>query len=139
MKKNHWLILAIISMVASLPLGTSYAVAQENMDHQHMQHHQVSQQIKVGKTGEMSFAQETKIGDLLLPAGEYRFVHRVQGEDHFVHFTQVKNNRDFGEVKCQLEPLVQKADHTAVYVNTEGGARRIMRIEVAGENVAHVF
>jgi hypothetical protein len=32
-----------------------------------------------------------------------------------------------------------KASQTAVTMSTEGGTRRITRIEIAGENVAHVF
>lgn len=43
------------------------------------------------------------------------------------------------EIKCKIEPLNQKVQQTAVTISTEGGVRRVTRIEVAGENVAHVF
>ena len=120
-------------------------------DHQHMQMPQQStaqsdhqnmpmgQQLKIGKKGEVSFSQPTKVGDVLLPAGSYQFIHRVNGDDHFVQFNQTNpGGRDF-EVKCQIETLSKKASHNGITTIEEGGVRRITRIEIAGENVAHVF
>ena len=43
------------------------------------------------------------------------------------------------EIKCTVEPLSQKVKQTAVYIDNASGTRRVTRIEVAGENVAHVF
>ncbi len=146
--KNRWVVLAIAVLVSALILGAAYATAQES-PHQHMQmsaqenphqHMQMRKQLKVGKTGEITFGQETKIGDVVLPAGAYRFAHRTSGDDHFVKFTEMKGKaQDSSEIKCQIEPLPQKVSRTAVMTTDEGGVRRITRIEVAGENVAHVF
>lgn len=135
--KNRWFVLALAIVVSGLLLvGVAYATAQEN-SHQDMQ---MGQQLKVGKKGEVSISQPTKVGELLLPPGSYRFVHRTAGEDHFVRFTQTTSTkRDFGEVKCQLKPLAKKASRTAITTTDEGGVRRLIRIEVDGENVAHVF
>lgn len=44
-----------------------------------------------------------------------------------------------GEVKCRLEPMSAMASQTAVTVSTQGGVRRITRIEIQGENVANVL
>ena len=148
--KNRWFVLTLAVVVSGLILlGLTYVTAQEN-PHQHMQmgqaqekpHQpmQMSQQIKVGKTGTVSFSQPTKVGEVLLPPGSYRFVHRTGGEDHLVQFSPTTHaGHDFKEVKCQLEPLPKKASQTAITTTDEGGSRRITRIEVAGENVAHVF
>ncbi len=138
---KNCLLLAILIMVSGLLLfGVARATPQEN-PHQNMQMQDqpMTQQIKVGKTGEVKFDQETKIGDLVLAPGNYRLVHRAEGEDHFVRFTRVKDNVQLGEVKCRLEPLGKKVSLTAISIRDEGGARRIVRIEVAGENVAHIF
>lgn len=109
------------------------------------------QAIKVGKKGEISFSEPTMVGDVTLKPGDYIFQHRIEGEDHLVHFTQVTEKIPYqptsggapkahpGEVKCKLERLDKKAEITKVYLNSEGGMQRITRIEVAGENVAHVF
>ncbi len=138
--QKRWLLWSMAVIVAGiLLLGVTIASAADE------------QVIKVGKKGEVMFGQDTQVGDLTLKAGHYQMQHRVDGSDHMVHFTEFKGmhnpsapggpasaaNR--GEVKCRLEPMSAKAKQTAVTVSTEGGARRITRIEIAGENVAHVF
>ena len=149
MKKRYLVLAVAVVLSGVILLGVAYAAAQ---DHQHMQmaqqptaqqdhqNMQMGQQLKIGKKGQMSFSQPTKVGEVLLPAGSYRFMHRVAGDDHFVQFTQTSpGSRDFGEVKCQIEPLSKKASQTAITTMDEAGVQRITRIEVAGENVAHVF
>lgn len=135
--KKRWVVFVIEIILSGVALvGVAYATAQE-MSHQQMQ---MGQQLKVGKSGEMTLSQPTKIGEVLLPPGSYRFVHRVEGGDHFVKFTQTSRaGRDFGEIKCQIEPLPAKVKQTSIATIDDGGTRRITRIEVAGENVAHVF
>lgn len=104
-------------------------------------------EIKVGKTGEIDFRAETVVGELKLKSGRYQFQHRVEGSDHFVHFTELSKPRvgpgsvkaHPGEIKCGLEVLGEKADRTKVYTRREAGVERLTRVLVAGENVAHVF
>jgi hypothetical protein len=148
--KSRYLVRAVAIVVSGmLLLGVTYAAAQDHQDmqmnqpattlndHQHMQ---IGQQLKIGKKGEVTFSQPTKVGEVLLPAGSYRFLHRVSGNDHFVQFTQTNSRSgDFSEVKCRIELLPKKVSQTATYITTEDGVRRITRIEVAGENVAHIF
>jgi outer membrane protein assembly factor BamA len=44
------------------------------------------------------------------------------------------------EVSCRLEAMNNKrARHTIVFTEQEGDSRRINRIEIKGEDVAHVF
>jgi hypothetical protein len=88
-----------------------------------------------------------------LKPGRYIFQHRAQGEDHFVSFTEVTKGIPYGEqtigggapkahpgeVKCKLEPLSTKVKATTLYYDTEGGVNRLIKVEAAGENVAHVF
>jgi len=109
------------------------------------------QALKVGKTGEVDFATETKVGSLTLKPGKYQFQHRVEGSDHFVHFTQVtKVNPSSGigsgvpkahpgEVKCKVEPLSKKISRTTIYSKKENGFYRVTRLEVRGENAAHLL
>lgn len=139
--KNRWLLLSMaVMLAATVALSVTVAAAAD---------HQV---IKVGKKGEVMFSQETQVSDLTLKPGHYQMQHRVEGSDHMIHFTELKGvHRDPyhqsapmgtahpGEVKCRLEPINAKASETRVELSTEGGVRRITRIEIAGENVAHVF
>ncbi|MEW5976343.1 MAG: hypothetical protein AB1898_11130 [Acidobacteriota bacterium] len=105
--------------------------------------------VKVGKKGEIEFSSDTQLGDISLRRGRYQFQHRVEGSDHFVHFTELTKSIPYssysgpkahpGEVKCRVEPLEKKVSRTTVYSRKENGVYRLTRIEVAGENVAHVF
>ncbi len=107
--------------------------------------------MKVGKKGDIQFRSDTQVGDLTLKPGRYQIQHRVEGADHFFHFTEVTKANVYGsdrggipkahpgEAKCNLEPLEKKVSRTTVYTKQEDGSNRVTRIEVAGENVAHVF
>ena len=141
MRKNpFFLTLAVLTAV--LLLNVAFAFAAND------------QVVKVGKKGDVTFSEPTQVGDVTLPAGHYVFQHRVSGDDHFIKFVGAKEMEHSGssmtmpmqtgpttseDIKCAVEPLNQKVKQTAVTINTEGGVRRITRIEVAGENVAHVF
>lgn len=110
-----------------------------------------SNSIKVGKKGDIMLSKETKVGELTLKPGHYQIQHRVVGTDHMIHFTELKgmDNPYYqtgptgaahpGEIKCRLQPMATKASRTVVYAQDEGGIRRITKVEIKGENVAHVF
>ncbi len=140
MKMNRIWVLLVAAVVGMLILNSAPSTAAE---HEHT--------LKVGKKGDVTFAKETKVGDLTLKPGRYFFQHRVDGEEHYVHFTEVTKPLGYsqagggvpkvhpGEVKCKLEPLSKKVESTTLYYDTEGGVNRLTKVEVAGENVTHVF
>ncbi len=108
--------------------------------------------IVVGKKGEILISQPTRFGDVLLPKGHYRMEHRVVGTDHFLHFAELKMRSGqhmtssamdvkhaFPDVKCQTEALTSKVRDTAIHSKFENGEHVVTRVEIRGENVAHVF
>ena len=109
------------------------------------------QAVKVGKKQDIEFTVETLVGEMRLKPGRYVLQHRVDGSDHFVHFTEVTTAFPAsgtgvgatmahpGEVKCGLEALDEKVKQTAVYTTREGEARRVTKVLIRGENVAHTF
>lgn len=108
-------------------------------------------EMTIGKKGEIMFTTDTKIGDSTLKAGHYRLQHNSQGSDHFVQFTLMKGMHrpdhpktatgfaEAGRIKCRVEKLDEKVRRTTVYTQQKDGERRITRILVNGENVAHLF
>lgn len=141
MRKNPLLLkLAVMAAVLLLNIAFAFATAE--------------QMVKVGKKGDVTFNEPTQVGDITLPAGHYVFQHRVSGEDHSVKVVGGKEMQHAGSsmtlpmrvgptiskgIKCTVEPLNQKVDQTKVYIDTTTGVRKVTRIEVAGENVAHVL
>ena len=126
------------------------------------QHERKTTALAVGQKGDVTFTTETMIGDITLKPGRYYIEHRVEGTvqprrvvGHYIHFTEVTPKeherrqavRDAleytvahpGEIECELEALTKKASKTTVFTTTEDGIRRITRIEIAGEAVAHIF
>lgn len=109
------------------------------------------QALKVGKKQGVEFTVETLVGEMRLKPGRYVLQHRVDGSDHFVHFTEVTKGYGSsgdgagapkahpGEVKCALEALDEKAKQSTIYTAQEGDARRVMKVVIRGENVAHIF
>ena len=137
MNRNHIWSQVIVIAVWALIFGSLSGVAEAQ-----------EQTLKIGKEGYVIFDVETKVGDLTLKPGNYTFEHRVANGEHFVLFTEVTRPRKAGsvpvshpgEVKCRLEPLDTKARQTIIiYAASDGGAQRITRIIVKGENVVHVF
>ena len=140
MRTRHHLLLTLAAAAIAWVYASVPAVAQE---HEHA--------LKVGKTGEVTFDKETKVGDLTLKPGRYKFQHRVEAGEHFVHFTEWTKpvpgpysastyaKAHPGEVKCRVEELSKKVRDTTLYLTTEGNAMRITKVEVGGENVAHIL
>ena len=104
--------------------------------------------MKSGKMAEISLSSKTRVGILTLPAGTYRIQHQVKGSDHFIDFTGLARTDHSnpgiltghsGKAECRFEPLPDKVKRTAVGTTEENGVRRVTRIEIAGESVAHLF
>ncbi len=136
MNKNRWDVYGLVVAVGLLSSGGITSASAQSNAHEQMQ---MGQQLKVGKTGVMTFSEPHKVGDLLLPPGSYRLVHRTSGENHFLRFNQTDGRFVSGETECRIEPLAEKISNTAVSVRDDEGTLRIFRIEIAGENVAHLF
>jgi hypothetical protein len=117
---------------------TTMAVASE---HNHI--------LKVGKKGEITLTQLTKVGDMVLQPDTYVVQHRHSGDNHYVRFVELKqvefSNEDTkftyteqdnaGEIKCRVEPAGATAKETTVSVS----GNRITKVTIKGEDVVHVF
>jgi hypothetical protein len=116
-------------------------------------HHEHS--LKVGKKGEITITQPTKVGDTVLQPDTYVVQHRTSGDNHFVRFLELKQVQstntgaespytyteqdNAGEIKCRMEPSGATAKETTVSILTEVGGDRITNVTIKGENVVHEF
>jgi len=115
--------------------------------------HEKQHALKVGKKGEITLTQKTKVGDKVLEPDTYVVQHRVSHGDHFVRFVELKqveyptteiNNTyteadNVGEIKCRVEPTTEPIKETTVYATNEGGVSRITKVAIKGESVWHVL
>ena len=112
--------------------------------------------LKVGKQDDITLTSVTKLGALTLEPGHYILRHRTIDGKHAVHFVsfvpyggETGHGRTYypagygaaeaGELECQVEPLKTTVRRTQVFFAEEDGTKRITRVEIKGENVAHVF
>lgn len=108
------------------------------------------QALQGGRKGEITLSTDVKVGDLTLKAGSYAVQHFAEASGHYMQFTELGKARPHayggwreeaarGKVECRLEPLKTKAARTAHLVSPEDGFNRLTRVEIKGENVAHLF
>ena len=145
----------VVTAGALLLIGSALIAAQHE--------HRATKTVTVGQKGDVTLTKETRIAGITLKPGRYYIEHRVEGTvqprrvaGHYLHFIQVTPEqhqkrqaaRDAigeytvahpGEIECTLETLKKKASKTTLTTTTENGIDIITRVEIAGENVAHIF
>jgi|SRR5581483_560060 len=104
---------------------------------------------KVESKAEIRLSSKTRFSGFTLPPGRYVLEHRIDGSEHTMTFIQVRAGNTLRSapthkvvpvrVRCSLEPLPGKVKKTAFYSVAEGDANRAVRLEIKGENVAHIF
>lgn len=108
---------------------------------------------KLGKEGEITLSQPTKVGDRVLPPNTYVVQHRTSGGDHFVRFVELKKAQAWtternviytepdsaGEIKCRVEPAAAPNKETTVSIAHENRGDRITKVAIKGEDVVHIF
>lgn len=145
-----------IALLLLSPVGVARASQHGHPEHGTPQHEHPApiQELKVGKSADVTFAREVRVGDATLKPGKYRLQHRVEGDEHFVRFEALATAAPSaqktaagvavpagraGEVKCQLEPLPDKVEETKLHLLNEEGGQRLLKVLIRGENVAHMF
>jgi hypothetical protein len=95
----------------------------------------------VADTQRVVFSKAVRVGDVVLPKGEYKVQHTMQGEDHIMVFTQLNASKPATtRAKCQLVPLPKKADQTAYLYQTKGSEDVVLQeLIFKGDTAKHVF
>jgi hypothetical protein len=109
-----------------------------------------SNHLVVGKTGHLTLKQEVRVGDAVLPPGDYEVRHRRSANGHFVEFTRVTENDTaqeglspydwvvMADVPCTMKSLNEPVATTIADLSG-GGVPQLTSLRVRGENVIHVF
>jgi hypothetical protein len=90
---------------------------------------------------QVAFLNPTRVGDVLLPRGDYQILHTMEGDTHIMVFTQegVKHPVET-RAKCSLVPLQEKATDThTVYTLNANKERVLLELVFKGETAKHVF
>jgi hypothetical protein len=98
-------------------------------------------QFGVADTRQIRFDNPVWVGDTLLPSGDYKVLHTMQGDTHIMVFEQKSGKKPVEvRVKCTLVPLPAKAERTAAaYILNDKNERVLQAVTFRGDNATHQF
>jgi len=98
-------------------------------------------QFGVADEREVIFSTPIRVGGTLLPQGNYRVLHTMQGSDHIMVFEQTGvKNPSTAKVKCQLTPLTVKAQEgRQTYTINAQHERVLQSLVFRGDRAQHNF
>jgi hypothetical protein len=87
----------------------------------------------------MNLSQPTVVGGSLLPAGEYKVTHEMQGQTHIMNFQQV-GGKATATSKCNLVPLAEKAPRSEQRFTENAKNERVLtQMTFRGDKATHVL
>ena len=95
--------------------------------------------LGVHDSGKIVFHTPTRVGDTLLPAGEYVVRHTMEGQEHVMVFQSVNHKVQNVRAKCQLVQLGKKAGQTRTVFEFNANERVLQELVFAGDTAKHVF
>lgn len=94
----------------------------------------------VADVAKVNFVAPIRVGDTLLPAGDYEVRHTMAGEDHVMVFKQLGGKKVEAKAKCHLVPSKEKAEQNqTIYVLNAANERVLQRLIFKGDMAEHQF
>ena len=121
-------ILKITSLFMFVCLLTAIVVAKTN-------------KYGVSDVRKVSFTAAIRVGDTLLPQGDYEVRHLMEADNHIMVFKQLGAGKSAeARVKCNLVQLKQKADRDQVVYSLNAANERVLQVlRFSGDSAEHVF
>jgi len=92
----------------------------------------------VVKTYKVTLYQQARVANVLLPAGDYRVQHVMEGEKHFMVFKDQKGTAT--RVQCTMVKVDRKAETDSAEFNKGPNGERILTaLMFRGETFEHRF
>jgi hypothetical protein len=87
----------------------------------------------------ISFSAPMVVGGTLLPAGNYKVTHEMNGQTHVMIFKQINGTAE-ARANCNLVPLNAKAELTQqIYTTNAKNERVLQELTFAGDKAKHVL
>ena len=94
--------------------------------------------MAVGQSRNITLFDAAQVGGTLLPAGEYKITHTMEGENHVMVFQQVQGTAK-AKVNCKMVSLPKKADRNLQSFSTVNNSRVLNSITWKGDTITHEF
>lgn len=95
----------------------------------------------VSDVRKLTLTAPTRVGDVLLPAGDYEVRHVMEAENHTMVFKQLGTTKPAqARVKCNLVQVKEKIDGNQVIYESNGANERVLRtLRFKGDLAEHLF
>ena len=88
---------------------------------------------------QITFTGPTVVGGTLIPAGDYKVMHEMQGTEHVMIFKQIGGKAE-AKAKCNLVPLTEKSKTTEQrYTENAKNERVLVEMTFRGDTSKHVL
>jgi hypothetical protein len=88
---------------------------------------------------QITFTGPTVVGGTLVPAGDYKVMHEMQGAEHVMIFKQIGGKAE-AKAKCNLVPLTEKSKTTEQrYTENAKNERVLVEMTFRGDTSKHVL
>lgn len=95
----------------------------------------------VADSQKITFSEPIRVGNTLLPSGDYQVLHQMNGNEHIMLFKRLHSSHPAeARVQCQLVPLQKKAARTETQFALNAANERVLHgLIFAGDSAQHVF
>lgn len=97
-------------------------------------------QFGIADTRPVTFYDTVRVGDTLLPAGDYVVTHQMRGDEHIMVFTKQGRKPVEARLKCTLKPLSAPAAQSQVEYRLNAAKELVIaRMVFKGDRAEHIF
>ena len=97
-------------------------------------------QFGIADTRPVTFYDTVRVGDTLLPAGNYVVTHQMRGDEHIMVFTRQGRKPVEARLKCALRPLSAPAAQSQVEYRLNAAKEHVIaRMVFKGDRAEHIF
>lgn len=90
---------------------------------------------------QLTFSEPVRVGEVLLPKGQYELRHTMEGQEHVMVFTQLRAKQPAqARVKCTLVNLDKPLQHDLAGFKTNAAGERVLtQLGFKGDRAEHRF
>ena len=90
------------------------------------------------KTQDLKLTADVRVGTQVVPAGDYRVQHVMEGSNHVLVLTQQGKGKTF-RIGCTMQPLNAKAQQSEQHFRYEGKDKVLVALVFRGDMFQHTF
>ena len=91
------------------------------------------------KSKGLKLDQSARVGSTLLPAGEYKVTHEMQGSQHILVMALTGRAKQTFRVPCSMQPLPKAATQNEQHYRYEGKEKILVGLMFQGDKMFHAF